>query len=116
MTMRLIGPEQGVLFLGGNDGTFGHNQIGVVPAHPAHGAIRDEFRDREPDRDAGLATMAYRGIDNAVAAPETGTGQAIVKLVDITAGQLGHDLALRPAGEIRAGRRLCRVEELGTMS
>ena len=71
-----------------------------------------EGGDGDADRDAGLAGGTDRSIGDVMAAPEARAGQPVVQRPHPWAGDLGHDLTLRPAGHIGAGQRRGGVEEL----
>ena len=108
----LVALEQLELLGGGARGHLEPLQQRVGAPDLAQRAVGLERGDRNADRDAGLAGRAHRRIGDVVAAAEAGARQPVVQRVRVGAGDLGHDLALGPAGQIGAGQGGGRVEEL----
>ncbi len=85
-------------------------EVRVVVEHAPHAAARAEILDDDPHRYASTAGLASRPVGDRLAAAETAVREQIIELGSALPDQMGEDLALLLAGQVRARRGRGEVE------
>src|ERR1700722_1788429 len=85
-------------------------EVAVGVADALQRATLGEIGNRDAYRHAGGTADTGRAISEMMAAAKPGTRQLVVEASGMPAGQLGDQLALNLAGQIRAGQRGGAVE------
>ena len=107
-----IAAEQLVLLLGRPRLARADLEVGVAAQQLALGGGGFELRGEDPDGDAGRAVDAARTVGDRLAAAEADAAQGLVELARVAAAELGEDLPLDLARQIRARARV-RDEKFG---
>jgi hypothetical protein len=97
--------QQIELFGGRPRAAFGDDEVVVHPQSAALRARGFELFRHHAHRDAGLAIEAARPVGDGLAAAETDPSERVVERFGVGALELGEDLALGLAGQVRARGR-----------
>ncbi len=105
-----IGAEEGILVGRRAGGGLGADEVAVALEDAGEVARRGEGVDDDADRDAGAAALAGRAVGDVLAAAEAALGEDVVEGGGAIADEMGEDLALGAAGQVRAGGGRRQVE------